>query len=69
MPQVFINVVPSRALSMLVGFLLALAGSLPAAADEDEEKPHLHEEQQARGEMTPLSRKEAADFLGIQLGP
>ena len=36
MPQVFINVVPSRALSMLVGFLLALAGSLPAAADEDE---------------------------------
>ena len=36
MPRVLINVVPSRALSMLVGFLLALAGSLPAAADEDE---------------------------------
>ena len=36
MPQVFLSVVPSRALSMLVGFMLALAGSLPADADEDE---------------------------------
>ncbi len=36
MPRAFINSVRSRALALLVGSLLALAGSLTAAADEDE---------------------------------
>lgn len=36
MPQAFIDILRCRALSVLVGLLLTLAGPLPAAADEDE---------------------------------